>query len=313
MGIQDLTKTIKKHAPDAIIKLKPEDLPGKVYGVDAFSYLYPAKYNPGAKGRGQHLRFFIELAASWMSAGKTLVLVFDGDTSKIEAKKETIEKRKETQAAAEAAGHETIKVTEEDVSALKRLLGQLNITYYQASGEADTLLAALFEAGKIDGVISEDSDLMTHGIKYLVRGLIDAGNRSAGVVNLYDLDQVYLGLKLNKQQFIDFCILSGCDYCDRIPGVGPVSALKHIRSGGTPLTIQGAPAGYEARYLVALEQFTNHDFIGEPTSSGSLEPDKEWILQETNYSPKTLDEKLEVISRGSGAPKEKLKPIIKRK
>lgn len=34
---------------------------------------------------------------------------------------------------------------------------------------------------------------------------------------------------LTFSQFIDLCILLGCDYCDTIPKVGPTTALKLIR------------------------------------------------------------------------------------
>lgn len=34
-------------------------------------------------------------------------------------------------------------------------------------------------------------------------------------------------------QFIDFCILLGCDYCDSIRGIGPTRALALIRQWGS--------------------------------------------------------------------------------
>lgn len=34
-------------------------------------------------------------------------------------------------------------------------------------------------------------------------------------------------------QFIDLCILLGCDYCDKIRGIGPKSALKLIQEKKT--------------------------------------------------------------------------------
>ena len=37
------------------------------------------------------------------------------------------------------------------------------------------------------------------------------------------------GLNLTHDEFVDLCILLGCDYCDSIKGIGPVSALKLIR------------------------------------------------------------------------------------
>jgi flap endonuclease-1 len=34
-------------------------------------------------------------------------------------------------------------------------------------------------------------------------------------------------------QFIDVCILCGCDYCDTIKGIGPKTALKLVKEHGT--------------------------------------------------------------------------------
>ena len=42
-------------------------------------------------------------------------------------------------------------------------------------------------------------------------------------------NQVLEGLEMTKEQFIDLCILLGCDYCDKIKGIGPKNALKLIQ------------------------------------------------------------------------------------
>lgn len=40
-------------------------------------------------------------------------------------------------------------------------------------------------------------------------------------------------LDLSEEQFIDLCILCGCDYTPKIGGVGPVRALSLIRKHGS--------------------------------------------------------------------------------
>ena len=37
-------------------------------------------------------------------------------------------------------------------------------------------------------------------------------------------------LGLTMDEFIDVCILCGCDYCENIKGIGPVSAVKLVPS-----------------------------------------------------------------------------------
>ena len=324
MGIQDLTKSIKKHAPDAITTLKPSDLPGTVYGVDVYSYLYPAKYNPGAKGKGQHIRFFFDMIVAWTQANKKLVMIFDGNTSAVTAKMDTVIKRQEVRQHnkdiitemtnridtgvatqqdvddLERATRNSIKISQTDTDDLKQLFSFLGVTYYQAQGEADIVLAAMYSAGTVHGVISEDSDMLTHGIGIVVRGLIDAGNRTAGVVRLFQLSKILEGFGMSMTQFIDFCILSGCDYCPRVSGTGPVGAFKHIQAGGTPLTLTIPPDEvYELKYREAVRMFTEHTDNPDPVN-GEGQPGmsnlKTWLLENTNITEKTVDEKLRVLS-----------------
>jgi len=40
---------------------------------------------------------------------------------------------------------------------------------------------------------------------------------------------VLKALELTNEQFVDFCILCGCDYTSKIAGIGPVKALKLIK------------------------------------------------------------------------------------
>ena len=49
----------------------------------------------------------------------------------------------------------------------------------------------------------------------------------------FDYDKVLAGLGLTPEQFIDMCILCGCDYCDTIRGIGPKTALKLIKEHGS--------------------------------------------------------------------------------
>jgi len=321
MGIQDLTKSIKKHSPDAIKSMKPQDIEGTIYGVDVYSYLYPAKYNPSAKGKGHHIRFFFDLIVTWRQAWKQLLMVFDGDTRNVTAKMDTVAKRQEIRQQQkdiitemterlesgiatekdledlEKATRNNIKINESDLDDLKRLFAYLHIPYYQAVGEADCLLATMYKTGKIHGVISEDSDMLTHGVGMVMRGLIDATNRTAGVVNVYNLNSILTGFKMTMSQFVDFCILSGCDYCPRIPGVGPAGAFKHIHSGGTPLTFN-IDSTYEEKYREAVRMFTCHTDIQDRVAmEQNVDMDiKAWLLEHTNITEKTVDEKLRIFN-----------------
>lgn len=45
----------------------------------------------------------------------------------------------------------------------------------------------------------------------------------------YTLSKVLHGLEVNFEEFIDLCILLGCDYCDSIKGIGQKRALDLVK------------------------------------------------------------------------------------
>lgn len=74
-------------------------------------------------------------------------------------------------------------------------------------------------------------------------------------------------LLLNKNQFVDLCILLGCDYLDPIPKVGPHTALRLIREHGTLENFVAAVKAGKAKFVIpddwpfadARELFFNPD------------------------------------------------------
>ncbi len=49
----------------------------------------------------------------------------------------------------------------------------------------------------------------------------------------FRLADILTGMELTMPQFVDLCILCGCDYTDTIRGIGPKNALKLIKAHGT--------------------------------------------------------------------------------
>jgi flap endonuclease-1 len=71
-------------------------------------------------------------------------------------------------------------------------------------------------------------DLLTFGTPKLIRKL-----SSKGTVTEYSIDQVLKELNLTQTQFIDLCILLGCDYTGTIGRVGPSKAYELIKTYGS--------------------------------------------------------------------------------
>lgn len=55
--------------------------------------------------------------------------------------------------------------------------------------------------------------------------------------------QVIKELEITPEQFIDVCILCGCDYCPKIGGIGPTRALALIKKHGSIEKVGGQEAG----------------------------------------------------------------------
>lgn len=70
-------------------------------------------------------------------------------------------------------------------------------------------------------------DALTFGSNVLLRHLTFSEARKMPIQEFY-LDKVLEGLGLNQKQFIDLCILLGCDYTDSIRGIGPKRAIDLI-------------------------------------------------------------------------------------
>ncbi|XP_011311490.1 flap endonuclease 1 isoform X2 [Fopius arisanus] len=171
------------------------------------------------------------------------VYVFDGKPPNLKGGElaKRAEKRDEAQkalAAAEEAGNvedidkfnrRLVKVTSTHVEEAKQLLKLMGIPYVEAPCEAEAQCAALVKSGKIFAAATEDMDALTFGSDILLRRLTFSEARKMPVQEIH-LDKVLEGMELTREEFIDFCIMLGCDYTGTIKGIGPKRAIELIKT-----------------------------------------------------------------------------------
>ena len=75
-------------------------------------------------------------------------------------------------------------------------------------------------------------DTLTFGANVMLRHLTFSETRKMPITEFH-LDKVLEGLRMSMAQFIDLCILLGCDYCDGIKGIGPMRAVTLIQQHGS--------------------------------------------------------------------------------
>lgn len=118
-----------------------------------------------------------------------------------------------------------IRVKREHIIDLKELLNIMGIPYLQANNEAEIVCAQLSRNKISYGCISEDSDYLTNSGDCLLRNF----NFNNNTIIKYSYITLLKELGLSKAQFVDFCILCGCDYTGKITGIGPVRAIQLIK------------------------------------------------------------------------------------
>ncbi len=95
----------------------------------------------------------------------------------------------------------------------------------EAPCEAEAQCAELCRAQKTYATATEDMDALTFGTPVLLRGF----NTKKEPIYEINYSDLLKELELTREQFVDLCILCGCDYTEKIEGIGPTTAYKLIK------------------------------------------------------------------------------------
>ncbi|KAG2626105.1 flap endonuclease 1 [Panicum virgatum] len=256
MGIKGLTKLLADNAPKAMKEQKFESYFGRKIAVDASMSIYQFLIVVGRTGMEtltneagevtSHLQGMFNRTIRLLEAGIKPVYVFDGkppDMKKQELAKRYSKREDATKELTEAVeegdkdaieklSKRTVKVTRQHNDDCKRLLRLMGVPVVEAPCEAEAECAALCINDKVYAIASEDMDSLTFGAPRFLRHLMDPSSKKIPVME-FDVAKVLEELELTMDQFIDLCILCGCDYCDSIKGIGGQTALKLIRQHGS--------------------------------------------------------------------------------
>ena len=111
----------------------------------------------------------------------------------------------------------------------KKLVKLMGTPVIEAPGEAEAQCAEICKMGLAFGTASEDMDSLTFGSTHLLRGF----NSKKEPITQINLEQVLEGFEMSMEEFIDLCILCGCDYTNNIGGIGPIKAFKLVQDHKT--------------------------------------------------------------------------------
>ena len=166
-----------------------------------------------------------------MTEGIRPVYVFDGKPPSF--KSGELQKRRERREKAETslkAALEEGNIEEQDKQSKRlvragqkenddciKLLTLMGVPVVRAPCEAEAQASAMAKAGLVYAVGTEDMDALTFQAPVLLRKMTFA-NASKSEIQTMNYEKALTGLGLTHDQFVDLCILLGCDYCDTIRG-----------------------------------------------------------------------------------------------
>merc|ERR1711939_24703 len=243
MGIKQLFSIIREECPNAYKESEIKAQFGRKVAIDASMSIYSFLIAVRSGGEmltnedgetTSHLMGMFYRTLRIVDNGIKPVYVFDGAPPKLKsgelAKRfqrkaeatEGLEEAKETGTAedVEKFSRRTVRVTREHNAECQRLLKLMGVPYIIAPTEAEAQCAVLARAGKVYAAASEDMDTLCFDSPVLLRHLTFAEQRKEPIQEIF-LDRVLEGLNMDRKQFVDLCILLGCDYLDPIPKVGP--------------------------------------------------------------------------------------------
>lgn len=259
MGIKSLVKSLKDEGYESLV-LKLKDLKGLIISMDFSTFLYE-QYSVARKrvylyeADKEDDNYELDVEATeelcikmvyknitrFIDNGIIPVIIMEGEVP-IEKDHEK-EKRNKTSEKAlseynrlvkEKASKEKVytklsactKPSRNFMEKLGKILKSAGIPVIKAAFEAEELAADLCYKKIVDIVYSEDMDTLVYGPSYHMRKH-DKG------FEIFSLKDILKTLNLSYDQFIDYCILHGCDYGNKVNRYMPPQFIKDLKFYGS--------------------------------------------------------------------------------
>ena len=264
---------------------------GKRVAVDGYGWLHKGAYTCSTdlclkRPTDKFVTFFLHRLQVLINHGLVPTIVFDG--GQLPMKREENESRRSSrkqnydkamslwkvgkQVAAEEYFQRAVHIGPDHAKQVIDALKLKGVHYIVAPYEADSQMAFLAQSGRVDLVITEDSDLLAYSCPEVLFKLDKEGN-----VQHVCFDELINSSKFagfTKLMFTEMCILSGCDFLQSVPGIGMKRAytfIKKLRSHSAVikrLKYSGfkVPSTYELDFRCALKVF-HHQTVWDPLAA----------------------------------------------
>jgi len=231
MGIKNLLKFLSEY-PELIKEKQTIEYYGKKIAIDISILMYQvviAIRNSGSdltNNKGEitsHILGLFNKTLSFLENGIIPVFVFDGKPPQLKQKildtrkqirKKALEKLSDAQNDIDKIKYlkRSVWISKEQMDQCRELLTLMGIPYINAPEEADSELSYLCKSNLVYAVLTEDMDILTFGSPRIIRNLTSSKKIPIEI----ELEKVLNHLSITYEQFIELCILLGCDYCPNL-------------------------------------------------------------------------------------------------
>ncbi|KAI8600294.1 PIN domain-like protein [Dissophora ornata] len=275
MGIQGLLPLLKSIAKPVHLK----DYAGQTLAVDGYVWLHKGAFACAqelclGQPTQKYVTYFMRKIEMFKFFGVKPYVVFDGGNlpSKAVTEQDRLSRREESKKLAMDLFHagksnlaleqfrKCVDVTPEMAFAVIQALKAANVDFTVAPYEADAQMAYLEKKGLVDGIVTEDSDLLVFGCKKVIFKLDQYG---AGIEVLHENFNMVREVSFHEWSITEIrhmCILAGCDYLPSIPGMGLKTSQRLLRRFKTVervikhLRMENAGAKIQADYENAFRK-----------------------------------------------------------
>ena len=344
MGIKGLTQLIKTNSPDAIQTINLYNLSGKTVAIDASLFMYKMLINMRTSNQAylkskegkivSHITGIFYKTANYLAVDITPIYVFDGKPpqhkddviknrhKKVANAKEAMTNTELTEEQKNNLEKQTIRLTKGHVDDIKHLLNLMGVSYVQANGEAEAYASEMCRQGMVDYVVTEDMDTLAFGCPKMIRSCLDKSIKRSDIISVIELPTILQNFKMTYEEFIDMCILCGCDYCSNIPRIGNKGAYNYITKHRTIENIlphiKNVPENYETKYKESRRLFTMYhntldmQQLSIQHSSWDLDSLYDYLVTTCSISDKRVQNTIKKMKQGYKAlPIGKAQPIGK--
>lgn len=227
MGIKHLNKFLNvKCGNSCIVTEHINKLRNKTIVIDTSIYMYKFL------GEDALIEYMYIMITLFMKYNITPIFVFDGKPP--EEKRKILNERKNAKYEAEEKYNninemlesvpsseqqelivkmdnlkkQFIRVKNNDIRNIQKMMNLFNVLYVEADGEADELCAKLCVSGLVDGCLSDDMDMFVYGCPIIIRNF----NLVKQTVQCYYYNNIIEELKMTSEDLKNILICSKNDY-----------------------------------------------------------------------------------------------------